>query len=194
MLKVQRQPMLKPQNPKTIKYYPELNSHQKEAWLRSDVKIRLAIKNFLVAIPEPDIGEDIWFSRPNQDDYFIYAAQIKSSFTVRPLREDRLRRYQFSISLNRLESSLQRKFFYFFGLYNPDSNNFLVGCFPSSFFHDHWDFIKQKKISIIKSYQGIHKTRVNIEIDYDLDTKEFFIFMKPPINATLFFNSFDAIP
>lgn len=101
--------------PNRTPYYSNLSNDQKGAWFCSEVKIRLRIKNFIVASPEPDNGDDIWFSKADQQNYIIYPAQVKSAFSIDFLNNGNIRRYHFTISPQRLNRSFKRDYIFFSG-------------------------------------------------------------------------------
>jgi hypothetical protein len=173
---------------RTINYYRELSNNQKGAWLCSVLKIQLTVKNFIVATPEPDNGDDIWFSKGNQENYVIYPAQVKSSFSIETFKTMSVRRYRFTISQPRLERSFQREYFYFLGLYNPETDNFQIGCFPSSFFEGHWEFLLTKRSPTLSD----GRKKINIEMDYHFNDRQYYAFVKG-INVTEYFKSWDLI-
>jgi hypothetical protein len=96
-------------------------------------------------------------------------------------------RYLTNIRASRLESSFGKKFLYFFGLYIDDTDppDFHIGCVPSYFFENHWEFLKERKLQ--------KDGRINIEIDFHIDEGRFFVFMYPLVEVTDYFRSFDAI-
>ena len=177
-----------------ISHFEHMTYEQKEAIFQGHLKSLLTMKDFILAIPEPNIGEDIWVTR-NQPDSQIYPAQVKSAFMWQQIKDGRAKRYVVNIKAHRFESTLHRKFFYFFGFYDPGfrSGSFHVGCIPSSFFLEHWDFLTKKKLITIKDYQSPHKERINLAFDYYVDENEYFVFVKPLVNVTNFFKDFSVI-
>jgi hypothetical protein len=170
---------------KPISYLKDYHTNQKEFLFRKVLEGQLAINNYAVTRPEPDIGHDMLLSDRQQT--FVYTAQLKSSFTVVPLKQGRVRRYLTNVKANKLEASFGRKYFYFFGLYEPDYEpiQFRIGCIPSSFFEDYWEFLIQKKLQ--------KDGRVLLEIDYYIDEERYFMFMQPLVEVTGYFENFDAI-
>jgi len=180
---------------KYFSYYKEFGHEHKESIFLGYLKSQLLLNNFLVATPEPDIGEDIWVAKNNIESYQIYPAQIKSAFMYQLVNKGEDKRYLLSIKFRRFESTLQRKFYYFFGLYDPDriSGLFHIACIPSSFFLEHWDFLTNTKRITAKKYQGSDKQKINLYFDYSLVKNEYYAFSKPRVNVTRFFRDFNEI-
>jgi hypothetical protein len=167
------------------KYLKHLDNSQKEYLFRADLARRLTVLNYMIAKPEPDVGEDVWIAR--RDEVSIYPAQVKASYGVRYIQNERIRRYITTIKAAKMSASFGRKFIYFFGLYIPDSNpvEFQVGCIPSSFFEAYFEFLMEQR------YQRKNR-RLNIEIDHNVPDGRFFMF-RQSIEVTDYFKRFDAI-
>ena len=176
--------------PSYISNFEHMETNQKEVIFQSILKAQLLLKEFVVAIPEPDIGDDIWITDLRGEDYIIYPAQIKSAYAHQPLKKGNVKRYIINIKYHKLKSTLERKYIYFFGLYDPDfgPNKFHIGCIPSTFFLDHWDFLNKKKVA-----QDKYTKRVNLNIDYYVSEDEYYIFGKPLVPISMYFNNFSAI-
>lgn len=88
-----------------------------------------------MALPEPDIGDDLWVRRDGGADV-VHRAQLKSRFSWSGTG---LLRYTINENAQRFEKRLTQPFLYFFGLLlPPDKRTFKVGCFPSPFFASYW--------------------------------------------------------
>jgi hypothetical protein len=162
-----------------ITHFKQMDNNQKETLFKSILKAQLVMKNYIVAIPEPDIGDDIWVTSLEKEDYVIHPAQIKSAFTWQVLQQENVKRYLINIKLHKLQNTLTRKYIYFFGLYDPEHepDKFHIGCIPSSFFLEHWDFLTRQRVSPTQ-----YNKRVNLNFDYYVKGKEYFVFAKPLVN------------
>ena len=167
--------------------YKELDNSQKEIIFRATLERDLALNNYRISRPSPDIGQDIWILDRKQN--FICPAQLKSSFAIKYIQRGAIRRYIVNIKVRRLEASFGRKFLFFFGLFIPDTYppDFHIGCIPSPFFETHWEFLRQKKLKI--KLNG----RINLEIDHYVNDGKFFMFTRPLIEVTEYFKNFNAI-
>lgn len=176
--------------PSYISSFEYMETNQKEVYFQSILKAQLLMKEFVVAIPEPDIGDDIWVTGLGREDPIIYPSQIKSAFACQPLKHGNVRRYIINIKHHKLQSTLTRRYIYFFGLYDPafEPNKFHIGCIPSSFFLEHWTFLDENKVT-----QDRYSKRVNLNIDYYIRENEYYIFGKPLVPISMYFNNFSAI-
>lgn len=180
---------------KYISHLQNMTYEHKEAIFLGHLKSKLLLNNFLVATPEPDMGDNIWFANHSVENYQIYPAQIKSAFMYQWVKKGESKRFVVNVKSRRFESSLRKKFFYFFGLYDPDhtSGEFHIGCIPSSFFLEHWDFLSTTKRITAKNYQGTDKQRINLYFDYSVTENKYYAFSKPLVDVTRFFKGFDEI-
>ena len=180
---------------KYISYFKEMEHEQKELIFLGYLKSQLLLNNFFVATPEPDIGEDIWVANNNIENYQIHPAQIKSAFTFQWVHKGERKRYVVNIKARRFESTLQRKFYYFFGLYDPEHipGSFHVACIPSSFFLEHWDFLTKLSELRKKNHQGSDKQQINLYFDYSSKENKYYAFSKPLEDVTRFFRDFNEI-
>lgn len=165
-------------------YLKHLDNAQKEYLFRADLARRLTVLNYMIAKPEPDVGEDVWIA--SRDQAVIFPAQLKSSYGIWHLQHGKVRKYTTTIKATKLQSSFGRVFFYFFGLYEPKSNPvwFHIGCVPSSFFQEHWEFLLQQRLQ--------KDGRLNIEIYHSVEDETYFMFY-PLVEVTTYFNNLDAI-
>jgi len=173
-------------------YRPQLesmNNNQKGAYFLAILKAKLLLSGFIAAVPEPDIGDDLWIAKPNHAQGQIYASQVKSAYTYKELFGGTIRRYLTNIKLPNLARSSPVSYLYFFGLYDepylPD--RFHIACIPSTFFQDHWSHVQGK---IVKA---TYVSRVDLHFDYQIQEKQYFLFVKPHVEVTQFFDNFDAI-
>jgi hypothetical protein len=178
-----------------VSYFTEMTHEHKESIFLGYLKTQLLLNNYLVATPEPDIGEDIWVANNNNDNYHIHPAQIKSAFMYQWINKGGAKRYVVNIKSRRFESTLQKKFYYFFGLYDPEhkSGLFHIACIPSSFFLEHWEFLTTTKRITANNYPGTDKQRINLYFDYYLAKDEYYAFSKPLVNVTRYFKDFSTI-
>lgn len=180
---------------KYISYFKNMNYEQKESIFLGYLKAQLLLNNYIVATPEPDIGEDIWVANNNIENHHIYPAQIKSAFMYLPLDNGKIKRYIVNVKSKRFESALHKKFYYFIGLYDPEyeAGLFHIACIPSSFFLDHWEFLSRTKRANTKSYQGSDKQRINLHFDYFVEENKYYAFSKPLVDVTRFFRDFKEL-
>ena len=178
-----------------VSYFTDMTYEHKESIFLGYLKAQLLLNNYLVATPEPDIGEDIWVAKNNKNDYQIHPAQIKSAFMYQWVKMGEVKRYVVNVKSRRFEDTLRRKFYYFFGLYDPErkAGLFHVACIPSSFFLEHWDFLTSTKRITTKNYQGTDKQRINLYFDYSPAEDEYYAFSKPLVNVTRSFKNFNEI-
>jgi hypothetical protein len=168
---------------KPINYLKDMHPNQKEFLFRKVLEAMLAFENYFLSRPEPDIGHDMMLLDKQQ--LYVCHAQCKSMFTASPVKGGK--RYLTNIKGRRLLASLERKYIYFIGLYEPDYKplQFHIACIPSSFFVTYWDLLMKKK----PQKDG----RLPIEIDYYIDEGRYFMFPKQQVEVTEYFNNFDAI-
>lgn len=178
-----------------ISFFKNMTHEHKESIFLGYLKAQLLLNNYLVATPEPDIGEDIWVANNNVDDYHIHPAQIKSAFTYQWINKGEAKRFVVNIKAKRFESTLKKKFYYFFGLYDPDhtSGFFHIACIPSSFFLEHWEFLSRTKRITAKNYQGSDKQRINLHFDYFITDNKYYAFSKPLVDVTRYFKDFNEL-
>ena len=90
------------------------------------LKAQLLLSNYLVATPEPDIGEDIWVANNNKNEYQIYPAQIKSAFMYQWVKMGTVKRYVVNI-IRRFEATL-RSILLFYWVIRPRTQSRIVSC------------------------------------------------------------------
>ena len=173
-------------------YRPELgsmNNNQKGAYFLAILKAKLLLSGFIAAVPEPDIGDDLWIAKPNHVQGQIYASQVKSAYTYKEHFKGTIKRYLTNIKLQNLERSTPYLYLYFIGLYDESylPDRFHIACIPSTFFQDHWSYVQGK---IVKD---TYVNRVDLHFDYQIQEKQYFLFVKPHVEVTQFFGNFDAI-
>jgi hypothetical protein len=127
-------------NTENVSRVPEkaaaLVAKQKEQLFNALLKARLIRLGYTVAVPEPDMGEDLWIAcRTTEADgaeRTIYRAQLKSARTTGSRYEtnDYVRTLRYAMS--------QPRFVYFYGLHDEElsasgGDPFHVGCVPASF-------------------------------------------------------------
>lgn len=172
----------------SISFFKDMANDQKEAIFLGYLKAQLLLKNYVVATPEPDLGEDIWFAKNDPEDYHIHPAQIKSAYMYQWTKKGTSKRFIINIKAGRFESTLRKKFYYFFGFYDPEhrSGLFHIACIPSSFFLEHWDFLSTTKRITAKNSQG-DRERINLYFDYSVTEDKYYAFSKPLVDVTSFF-------
>lgn len=88
----------------------------KETMFRSILKFELLRKRHTLAVPEPDLGNDLWFSRLDGDRALV-RAQLKSAYAGRPYTRGMIR-YLVNVKIPVFEDSLSHGSVYFIGLYD----------------------------------------------------------------------------
>lgn len=176
-------------------FLKEMSHEQKEAIFLGHLKSQLLSKNFIVATPEPDLGDNIWFANNHNKNYEIYPAQIKSAYMYQWIQKNTAKRYVLNVKSKKFEATLNRKFYYIIGLYDPDHiTKFHIGCIPSSFFLENWSYLSGTRRITAKNYHGADKQRINLHIEYSVSEQQYYAFVKPLVNVTHFFNGFNEIP
>ena len=93
------------------------------------LRAQLLSLRYSAAVPIPDKGEDLWFSKEDrleQHDRVFYQAQVKAGASADCGRF--YRRFDFNISLKNLSYSfLQARYVYFFGACDERFMGFNVG-------------------------------------------------------------------
>jgi hypothetical protein len=173
-------------------YYPQLdsmNNNQKGAYFLAILKAKLLLSGFIVAVPEPDIGDDLWIATPSLTPGQIYPAQVKSIYAYQQGPASGIRKYMTNVKLPNLEKSISAFFLYFIGLYDETNmpDRFHMACIPSTFFQNNWTSVQR---SVVKNP---YKDRVHLDFYYNIQEKQYLLFPKFHVDVTDFFGNFDAI-
>jgi hypothetical protein len=117
----------------------------KEAAFNAELKRRLFLEGFTLAIPEPDLGDDLWILNPGTENTEpsgsttrqvvngpeLWRCQIKSALPSAKEGDDHKYMINFTESH---QSRSQQLFYYLIGLYDSAINEFHIACLPSKFF------------------------------------------------------------
>lgn len=166
-----------------------LNNNQKGAYFASVLRSYLVVNDALVAVPEPDIGDDLWMAYA-QNPYRIIPCQAKSIFSYQDVhkREHPMRRFLTNIKFANLQKTLEIDYIYFIGLYDKEAKpwHFHIGCIPSKFFAGNWDFILHR---LTKRQYG---NQVNFYFEYSQENNNYFLCGPSHLEVTQFFGNLDA--
>ena len=166
-----------------------LNNSQKGAYFISVLKSYLIVNSAVVAVPEPDIGDDIWMAY-TQFPHRIIPCQAKSIYTFQDIHPRKLpmRRYLTNIKFTNLEKTIEVDYSYFIGLYDKEEKpwQFHIACIPSDFFAKHWDFILYR---LTKRKYG---KQVNLNFEYNQKTNRYFLCGQSHLEVTEFFGNLDS--
>lgn len=123
----------------------EIDKAQKGAVFLAEIKRRLFLEGFTLAIPEPDTGDDLWVvdlasltcdddglvEPPDLATPMLLRCQVKSALPTQTAC-DRIYTVNFTKSCWARRS---RRFYYLIGLHDPElESQFHIGCFPSEYF------------------------------------------------------------
>jgi len=118
-----------------------LADKQKEQVFHGILKSRLVLLGYTVAVPEPDIGEDLWIGESvdksrDRRPRTVYRAQLKSARTTSKKEQGKCRHYDTNEYVTNFQYGLwQPRFVYVFGLYDEAKDDkFHIGCVPSLYF------------------------------------------------------------
>jgi hypothetical protein len=122
---------------------PQLSKSEKERKLRGVVYALLIDMRMTIAVPEPDLGQDLWVSVSSSTASHvaqIFRAQAKSSSSYDSQGQKNSRRYTINVKAANFESSVRQPLFvYFFGLRDDRINigyknlGYHIGCVPGGF-------------------------------------------------------------
>ena len=121
-----------------------LGQLQKEQRFAGVLKAMLISREYTVAVPEPDTGDDLWFAKlvPEKGKSItsmIYRAQCKSISSWELYKREGKRVYSTNIDKSQLERAInQPGFVFFFGLRHDDGpeHGYNPACIAASFFSD----------------------------------------------------------
>lgn len=116
-----------------------LSNQLKEQVFLAELKRRLFLDGFILAKPEPDVGDDLWAldgraceqdgGRDGAEEPRLVRCQLKSA--VSPTSEG-----AFTVNFSRAFRFRQgRWFFVLVGIWSEESSQFHIGYFPSRFFY-----------------------------------------------------------
>ena len=105
----------------------------------ADLKRRLFLEGLLVAVPEPDTGDDLWvldrgIGEQEDDDYErprFFRCQSKSAVSCTMRSGHKVYTVNFTRTY---KSRIHQGFYFLIGIYDRESDKFQVGCFPGEFF------------------------------------------------------------
>jgi len=120
----------------------EVDNLYKGAEFLADLKRRLFLERFVTAIPEPDIGEDLWVidtpASPDGNDApmnmeiaRLRQCQVKSAHSFS--REGQKIKHLVNFT-KACRIRIRPGFYFLIGLRNEESDRFHLGCFPGEFF------------------------------------------------------------
>ncbi|MEX2167753.1 MAG: hypothetical protein WD851_00460 [Pirellulales bacterium] len=124
----------------------EISNALKGALFLSELKRRFFLEGFTLAIPEPDLGDDLWAldsdvpglgldrqePSPTAIDPRFLRCQVKSARSKKKESCDDLYTVNFT---GTYKDRFQQCFYYLIGLYDPDlPSMFHTACIPSRFF------------------------------------------------------------
>jgi hypothetical protein len=122
-----------------------LEAKQKEQLFHGLLKSRLILLGYTVAVPEPDIGEDLWIAnridrtRQVTTERIIYRAQLKSARPTTATRTKKTRTYETNDYTRTLSYAIEQpRFVYIFGIVDDrlsqsSEKQFHIGCVPALF-------------------------------------------------------------
>ncbi len=99
----------------------------KGAIFLAELKRKLFSEGFTLAIPEPDLGDDLWVVDAKETEPQLRRCQIKSALPS----SSQPNKYTVNFTPS-FRARLDCRFYFIFGLYQGDDIHF--ACFPSSFF------------------------------------------------------------
>lgn len=168
--------------------FKDMKNEQKEAIFSGTLKSVLLQHGFIVAEPEPDLGDDFWVANLANPSYKIHRAQAKSAYAWSENKKRCTRRYLVNVRYQAFVDSFEQSFLYFFGLYDPHlaSRPFHIGCIPSSFFR------AQAMRKRIRS-NGMANRRAMLDFLYHMNTQTYSFNVVHPIDVTNMFSGFSAI-
>lgn len=123
----------------------EIEKAQKGAVFLAEIKRRLFLEGFTLAIPEPDTGDDLWvvdLASPTCDDRqlretwdsmtaTLLRCQVKSALAT---QEGGDRKYTVNFTKTYEARRNNKHFYYLIGLHDPDlQSQFHIGCLPSMY-------------------------------------------------------------
>lgn len=166
------------------------------AWLIGQLLLK---EEFSVAVPEPDLGDDLWVRRlcrrgangefvPVSGPSPVIRAQMKSSFAT-VLSKGGDKKYVINDSPTAFENRIAFSYIYFVGLFDKERHTFDFGCIPSGFFKETWD------AGLLRITDKDKKPRVMLDffVSDQGKARRFSFHWKRKIDVTRFFNCFDAI-
>jgi hypothetical protein len=156
----------------------KINELQKGAVFLAELKRRLFLEGYTLAIPEPDYGDDLWVAdvRPTvcsgngtekTESPELLRCQLKSSL---PSKADSTK-YTFNFTKNE-QLCLREGYFVFLGLYDPDLRGagFHIACIPGTFFRD---LVNQDKLRPNKAGRRV------FDVFFSKDDSAFSLRLKP---------------
>lgn len=118
-----------------------LHEVSKGAVFLADLKRQLLLEGFTVAIPEPDLGDDLWVMDLQSESAeeartvatipILERLQVKSALSTKFEGPDRVYTVNFAGSYR---SRLAQHFYYLIGLYDSEDVGYHVACVPSTYF------------------------------------------------------------